>query len=168
MAEANANGFKQNLGTPVEKVFYLGDGPAPAYTAGEEMNLIAMARARGEHWAETFLRVGRETQGRALFTLRMFNADLESLAHMFRSELCFPSLGDAGAHVTQVMDAGWATFILSYWVRETGFFSMEEAVRRMTAMPARIMGLKDRGTLEPGKRADINVFDAATVAEKHP
>jgi N-acyl-D-aspartate/D-glutamate deacylase len=35
-------------------------------------------------------------------------------------------------------------------------------------MPARIMGLKDRGTLEPGKRADINVFDAGTVAEKHP
>jgi N-acyl-D-aspartate/D-glutamate deacylase len=66
------------------------------------------------------------------------------------------------------MDAGWATFVLSYWVRQTRFFTMEEAVRRMTAMPARIMGLKDRGTLETGKRADINVFDPATVAEKHP
>ena len=168
IGEAKANGFKQNLGTPVEKVFYLGDGPTPAYTAGEEMNLVAMAQVRGEHWAETFLRLGRETRGKALFTLRMFNSDLEALAHMFKSDRCFPSLGDAGAHVTQVMDAGWATFILAYWVRETGFFSLEQAVRRMTAVPARIMGLPDRGTLEVGKRADINVFDANSVSERQP
>jgi N-acyl-D-aspartate/D-glutamate deacylase len=168
IAEAKANGFKQNLGTPVEKVFYLGDAPTPAYTAGEEMNLVAMAKARGEHWAETFLRLGRETNGKALFTLRMFNSDLSALGHMFRSDRCFPSLGDAGAHVTQVMDAGWATFVLAYWVRETGFFTMEEAVRRMTAVPARIMGLKDRGTLEVGMRADVNVFDAKAVSELQP
>jgi len=168
MAEAKANGFKQNLGTPVEKVFYLGDGPTPAYTAGEEMNLCAMACERGEHWAETFLRLARETNGKALFTLRMFNSDLGALAHMFKSDRCFPSLGDAGAHVTQVMDAGWATFVLSYWVRETGFFTLEDAVRRMTAVPARIMGLKDRGTLAVGQRADLNVLDAASVAEQQP
>ena len=168
MAEAKANGFKQNLGTPVEKVFYLGDGPTPAYTAGDEMNLCAMAKARGEHWAETFLRIARETSGKALFTLRMFNSDLGALAHMFKSDRCFPSLGDAGAHVTQVMDAGWATFVLSYWVRETGFFTLEDAVRRMTAVPARIMGLKDRGTLAVGQRADLNVLDAASVAEQQP
>ncbi|MBM3644430.1 MAG: amidohydrolase family protein [Alphaproteobacteria bacterium] len=168
IAEAKTNGFKQNLGTPVEKVFYLGDGPTPAYTAGEEMNLCAMAQARGEHWAETFLRIGRETNGRALFTLRMFNPNLDALAHMFESERCFPSLGDAGAHVTQVMDAGWATFILAYWVRERGFFSLEQAVRRMTSAPARVMGLRDRGTLVVGQRADINVFDPATVSECQP
>lgn len=168
IAEAKTNGFKQNLGTPVEKVFYLGDGPTPAYTAGEEMSLVAMARARGEHWAETFLRLGRETGGKALFTLRMFNANLDALAHLFRSDRCFPSLGDAGAHVTQVMDAGWATFILSHWVRETGFFTLEQAVHRMTAMPARVMGLKDRGLLKVGMRADVNVFDAAKVVELQP
>ena len=58
--------------------------------------------------------------------------------------------------------------MLSYWVRETGFFSLEDAVRRMTAVPARIMGLKDRGTLAVGQRADLNVLDADTVAEQHP
>jgi N-acyl-D-amino-acid deacylase len=168
MAEARTNGFKQNLGTPVEKVFYLGAGPTPAYTAGEEMSLVKMAEQRGEHWAETFLRMSRETNGKALFTLRLFNPTLEALKHMFRSEHCFPSLGDAGAHVTQVMDAGWATFMLSHWVREAGFYTMSEAVKRMTSMPARIMGLKDRGTLEVGRRADINVFDATTVAELQP
>lgn len=168
MAEARTNGFKQNLGTPVEKVFHLGDGPTPAYTAGEEMSLVKMAERRGEHWAETFLRMSLETNGKALFTLRMFNPNLQALEHMFKSEHCFPSLGDAGAHVTQVMDAGWATFMLSHWVREAGFFTMGEAIKRMTSMPARIMGLKDRGTLSVGKRADINVFDAGKVAELQP
>ncbi|MBL8673853.1 MAG: amidohydrolase family protein, partial [Rhodospirillales bacterium] len=168
MAEVRENGFKQTLGTPVEKVFYLGAGASPDYTGGEELNLVAMARARGEHWAETFLRLSRETGGRALFTLRMFNPDIDALAHMFRSDRCFPSLGDAGAHVSQVMDAGWATFMLSYWVRERRFFSMGQAVRRMTSMPARVMGLRDRGVLAPGMRADVNVFDAATVAELQP
>ena len=50
--------------------------------------------------------------GKALFTLRMFNPNIDALAHMFRSDNCFPSLGDSGAHVSQVMDAGWATFML--------------------------------------------------------
>jgi N-acyl-D-aspartate/D-glutamate deacylase len=168
VAEAKQNGFKQNLGTPVEQVFYMGGGASPDYTAGADKNLVAMAAARGEHWAETFLRMSRETSGKALFTLRMFNPNIDALAHMFRSDHCFPSLGDSGAHVSQVMDAGWATFILSYWVREKKFFSMGEAVRRMTAMPARVMGLRDRGTLAVGMRADVNVFDADKVAELQP
>ncbi len=166
--EASAGGFKEILGHGVEKMFYMGDGDSPDYDAGEEMNLLSLAAARGEHWTETFLRMSRETNGRALFTLRMFNPDLEALAHMFRSERCFPSLGDAGAHVSQIMDAGWATFVLSYWVREKGLYSMGEAVRRMTSAPARVIGLRDRGVLAPGLRADVNVFDAGKVAERQP
>ena len=80
----------------------------------------------------------------------------------------FPSLGDAGAHVSQIMDAGWATFVLSHWVRETGLYSMGEGIRRITSGPARVMGLDDRGTLAPGMRADVNIFDANVVAECHP
>ena len=166
--EARNNGFKENLGTPVERVFYMGTGASPDYAGGEATSLVAMARARGEHWAETFLRVSRETQGKALFTLRMFNPDIEALAHLFKSDNCFPSLGDSGAHVSQVMDAGWATFMLSYWVRERGFFTLEQAIERMTSRPARVIGLQDRGTLAVGMRADVNVFDAAKVAERHP
>ncbi len=166
--EARHNGFKENLGTPIEQVFSMGTGISPDYTGGEETSLVAMARARGEHWAETFLRISRETQGKALFTLRMFNPNIDALAHMFKSAHCFPSLGDSGAHVSQVMDAGWATFMLSYWVRQRGFFTMGEAIQRMTSMPARVIGLKDRGTLAVGMRADVNVFDADKVAERHP
>ncbi|MBU6269917.1 MAG: amidohydrolase family protein [Betaproteobacteria bacterium] len=166
--EGKAGGFKANLGTPVEDMYYMGDADTPAYAADASMSVVNMARERGEHWTETFLRLSRDSHGKALFTLRMFNPNLTGLEHMFRSRHCFPSLGDAGAHVSQVMDAGWATFMLSYWVRERGFFSMGEAVERMTSRPARVLGLTDRGVLAVGKRADINVFDAARVAERHP
>jgi N-acyl-D-aspartate/D-glutamate deacylase len=66
------------------------------------------------------------------------------------------------------MDAGWASFVLAYWVREQRLFSMGEAIRRMTSGPARIIGLTDRGTLASGMRADVNVFDPERVAECQP
>ena len=66
------------------------------------------------------------------------------------------------------MDAGWTSFILSYWVREAGLYSIGEAVRRMTSGPARVIGLTDRGVLRPGLRADVNVLDPDTVAERQP
>jgi N-acyl-D-amino-acid deacylase len=149
-------------------VFYLGAGISPDYTAAPEDNLKAMAAAAGEHWSDTFLRLTRETGGKALFNLRMFNRNLKALGDLFKSEHCFPSLGDAGAHVSQIMDAGWPSFVLSYWVRETGLYSMAEAIRRLSSGPARVIGLKDRGTLKPGMRADVNVFDSDQVAERQP
>ena len=66
------------------------------------------------------------------------------------------------------MDAGWTSFILSYWIREAGVYSIGEGIRRMTSGPARVLGLSDRGTLATGMRADINVFDPNTVAERQP
>ena len=42
------------------------------------------------------------------------------------------------------------------------------AHRRLTSGPARVIGLKDRGTLTPGMRADVNVFDPAKVAKRQP
>ncbi len=153
---------------PLEHVFWMGAGESPAYAARPEQNLLALANGSGEHWSETFLRLSRESDGKALFTFRMFNLNLDALGDMFKSERIFPSLGDAGAHVSQIMDAGWATFVLSHWVRETGLYSLGEAIRRLTSAPARIIGLADRGRLAEGLRADVNIFDPDKVAEKHP
>ena len=153
---------------PMTNVFYLGDGESPDYTAPPDQNLEAVAEANNEHWVETFVRLSDETDGRALFNLRMFNQSLKELGDLFKSEHIFPSLGDAGAHVSQIMDAGWSTFILSYWIREAGIYSLGEGIRRMTSGPARVLGLKDRGALKPGLRADINVFDPEKVAERQP
>ena len=149
-------------------IFWLGDGEKPNYTAGPESSLATLAEEAGEHPAETFLRMARETGGKTLFTYRYFNKNLKALENLLSSDYCLPGLGDAGAHVSQVTDGGWATFWLSHWVRDKGLYPIEEGVRRVTSAPARVMGLSDRGVLEPGMRADINVIDLEALHEKMP
>ena len=153
---------------PYNQVFWLGNGESPNYAAGREMCAADLAKKNNEHPAETFLRLSDESDGKTLFNYRMFNQNLEAAGEMFLSDRIFPGLGDAGAHVSQICDAGWATFVLSHWVRETGLYSLEEGVRRISSAPARIIGLKDRGTLEVGKKADLNIFDSDKVAELQP
>jgi N-acyl-D-amino-acid deacylase len=61
----------------------------------------------------------------------------------------------------------WGTFprVLGHYARDVGLFPLEEAVRRMTSIPARFFGLADRGTIRVGAFADLVVFDAAAVAD---
>ena len=150
------------------QIYYLGSGSKPNYTGTSEESLSAQSTRMGESPAETFLRISRETRGKALFTLRFFNQNIDAVAKAISSEFCLPSLGDAGAHVGQVMDSGWATFVLTHWHREKALFTLEEAVRRLTSAPARILGLRDRGVLREGFRADINVIDLDNLSERMP
>lgn len=166
--EARHDGFPTLLGAGIDKVYHMGDAATPDYAGGSERQLLAMAQAAGEHWAQTFLRLALQTQGRALFTLRMFNPDMAGLAHLIGSRNVLPGLGDAGAHVSQVMDAGWASFVLSHWVRDQGLYTLAEGVRRLTSAPAAVLGLRDRGVLAAGQRADVNVFDADRIGECQP
>jgi N-acyl-D-aspartate/D-glutamate deacylase len=85
-----------------------------------------------------------------------------------QNDWVLPSLGDAGAHLTQIIDAGWPTFMLSHWHREKGTFSLAETIRLLTSAQARILGFGDRGTLAVGMRADINVIDTDIVVEGQP
>ena len=55
--------------------------------------------------------------------------------------------------------------VLGYYVREQHVLTLEDAVRKMSGLPAQILGLKDRGLLREGYAADIAVFDPATVGE---
>jgi N-acyl-D-amino-acid deacylase len=62
----------------------------------------------------------------------------------------------------------WGTFprVLGHYARDVGLFSLEEAVRRMTALPAAQFGLKDRGSLRAGAFADLVLFDPKTIADR--
>lgn len=163
VAEAEASEASKLIG----EQYYLGADEKPNYT--EKRSVKEMAEEAGEHWAETLLRLSRETQGRALFNWHMFQKDMDELKDLLtKSSHIYPGLGDAGAHVSQIMDAGWSTFILSYWHRETGTFSIEQAVEKMTSGPAKVLGLNDRGVLSVGMKADVNVFDADEVCELQP
>ena len=166
VAEVKAQGAGVVNG--MQRWFYMGDGARPRYTQDLSENLTAMAEAAGEHPVETWLRLSDETNGKALFHMRGFNVNLDALAELISTDWAMPGLGDAGAHVSQMIDSGWPTFILSHWHRDTGLYSLPEAVRRISAVPAQVLGLEDRGTLAVGKRADINVFDVQRLEERMP
>ncbi len=158
----------QKLRFDLADVYYLGDGETPDYTQTTTSSVAALVAATGETFVELFLRLSRETGGKALFSQRMFARNLTEVADLLANPKVYPGLGDAGAHVSQVMDADWGTFLLSHWVRGQGLYPLGEAIHRMTGGPARVMGLTDRGELKPGKRADINVIDYARLGTLRP
>jgi N-acyl-D-amino-acid deacylase len=73
------------------------------------------------------------------------------------------SLSDAGAHLTFFNDAGFGLHLLGHWSRDLGVMSLSDAVSRLTAQPAAIFGMTDRGTIREGMAADLLLFDPATV-----
>jgi len=148
--------------------FPMGDEDRPRYSHALNESVYDLAQAAGEHPVETWLRITDESDGKALFHGRLFNVDIDGVEQLIRSDWVVPSQGDAGAHVSFMNDSGCSSFVLSHWVRDKGTFTLPEAVRKLTSMPAAVLGLEDRGTLAVGKRADINVIDIDNVAERQP
>ena len=73
-----------------------------------------------------------------------------------------PWLGKGSAHPRAF---GTMARVLGRYVRELKLLGLEEAVRKLTSLPARRLGLQDRGVLRTGMYADLVVFDPATVAD---
>lgn len=153
---------------PTKRMYYMGDDERPNYTQSRYESLYDMATEAGEHPVETWIRTTLETNGTAMFHARGFNVNLGHLEKMITTDWAMPGLGDAGAHVSQMIDSGWSTFVLSHWYRDAKVYSLQEAVRRISGEPARVLGLSDRGTLEAGKRADLNVINIDRLAERQP
>jgi len=105
-----------------------------------------------------------EDDGNALLYFPLYNftsMNLDNVHTMLTHPLALPGLSDGGAHVGTVCDASFPTTLLSHWGRdrEKGRIELETLVRMQTADTAAFAGMSDRGTLEVGKRADINVID---------
>ena len=169
VAEVQGNErLNEQVHKTTKRYYPMGDGARPNYTQPRYESLFDIASAAGEHPVETWLRLTLESNGAALFHQRGFNVNLDNLARMITTDWAMPGLGDAGAHVSQMIDSGWATFVLSHWHRDKGVYTIEEAVRRIAAEPARVLGLADRGTLAAGKKADLNVIDVDRLEERQP
>jgi N-acyl-D-amino-acid deacylase len=134
--------------------------PEPALC---ERSVEDLATERGVHPVDLALDLALETELEARFRLAAANIDEEDVAELLAHPAGMLGLSDAGAHASQLCDAGAPTTLLGKWVREKRTLSLEEGVRRLTGEPAEIFGIRDRGRLEVGLAADVTVFDPATV-----
>jgi N-acyl-D-aspartate/D-glutamate deacylase len=92
------------------------------------------------------------------------NDDTEGIAWLLPQDHVLLGLADSGAHVSQLCDACFATDLLGNWVRDRNVMPLERAIHKLTAEPASVYGLADRGVLAEGNAADVCVFDPETVA----
>ena len=147
---------------------YLLDAEDPDYRVGPEGTLEAKAAEAGVTPVEYFLAETDRSDGSVMLSLPILNQDYEAIETMMTDEAIVMGLADAGAHVGQIMDSSQPTYFLSHWVRDTGFFSLEEGVRRITSDTADLFGLVDRGRIVEGAYADINVIDFEHLALSGP
>ena len=103
------------------------------------------------------------------FATNYVNGNLDTVADMIEDPKYLLGLGDAGAHVCFICDAGYPTFVLSHWgkTRSRGRrIPLELLVRRMTSDPAKIYALRDRGLVQVGMRADLNLINLPSLRLK--
>jgi N-acyl-D-aspartate/D-glutamate deacylase len=131
----------------------------------EGRTIADLAESLGKHVADVMLDLsldeGLETEFSVQTRAREVDAEL---AEYVKTGHAIPSQTDAGAHLnTNFCTAGESSYVLGEWVRERQLLTLEDAIRRFTFQPARIMGLRDRGLVREGMAADLMVFDLARI-----
>jgi N-acyl-D-aspartate/D-glutamate deacylase len=149
----------------LHRTFPMGD--PPNYEPGYEDSIEAIAKRTNRDATELLYDRMLDSSGRELFLVPVLNYS-ELSADPIREMMFHPraslGLGDGGAHCGVICDASIQTFMLTHWVRDRSRgarIPVEFAVKRMTRDTAELFGLRDRGTLEVGKKGDVNVIDLA-------
>jgi N-acyl-D-aspartate/D-glutamate deacylase len=125
-----------------------------------------VATARGKKPFDALLDVVIADELRTGLSPRPFGdgeADWKMRAEVWRNRDAVIGGSDAGAHLDMMCGAIYTTSLLGHGVREHQVVTLEEAVRLITDVPARLYGLKERGRITPGWHADLVMFDPATV-----
>jgi len=142
---------------------YVMDGPLPPHPT-----VAALAAAEGVTPVEVMIDRALRSDLRQLFIQPITPEDPELILPMLRHRSSVMTFSDSGAHVSQVTDHSIQTHLLAYWVRQRQDLTLAEAVRMLTSAPADAWGLRDRGRLQVGMTADLNVFDPDTVGPSMP
>ena len=129
----------------------------------EQHSIGELARAAGSDPLDFMLDLSLGEKLDTVFNAMLLNSDEAAVGEMLRHPASLVSLSDAGAHLTFFNDAGFGLHLLGHWVRERGALSLEDAVRRLTSVPAQLFGIRGRGALKPGYAADLMLFDPAAV-----
>jgi len=140
--------------------------PALAMYAGKTIEEIAALQ--GKRPVDAYLDLAIADQLQSRFQTALFNYDDAGVERLITDDRFLIGLSDGGAHVDVLCDAGYATAVLDIWVRQREALTLEQAVHKLTAVPAALFGILQRGTLIEGHVADLVLFDPTTVAPHPP
>lgn len=145
------------------KMFKLGE-PAN-YEPDPEMSFESLANSSNMTAQEIAYDAMLEKDGRALIYHPLFNyqtGDLSLVEKMLKHPYTVSGLGDAGAHCGAISDASFPTTLVQHWSRDRTRGSklpLETVIKMQTSETANLLGIKDRGVLAKGYKADINIID---------
>lgn len=169
---------KPGQGHPILYVAQMWDwiyplGDTPDYEPDPSTSIGARARARGVNPMEEAYDRLLDDEGRAMLLVATSNLQgnsLDTVGQLLHRDDVVLGLGDGGAHYGMICDASYSTYFLTHWARDrkSGRFTVPEAVRELTSVPARIAGLGDRGRIGVGYKADLNVIDHAALRLHKP
>jgi N-acyl-D-aspartate/D-glutamate deacylase len=141
---------------------------------GVESSIGALAAARGVtplEYMYDFLCQGNGENVATLLGAGYVEGNLDALHDMLVDPHTVTGLADAGAHVKLICDGTAPTTQLTHWTRDRSrgaTIPLEFLVEKQTRRNARLYGLTDRGTIEVGMRADLNVIDLDNLTVKRP
>ncbi|MBW2548289.1 MAG: amidohydrolase family protein [Deltaproteobacteria bacterium] len=166
-----ADYFLSNLEMVAMRLFRLGE--KPNYEPSPTESFGASAMSRGEPVLGLIYDAMLEHDGEALLYFPVYNyteMNLDAVHEMLTHPLALPGLSDGGAHVGTICDASFTTFLMTHWARdrERGRIPLERIIQMQAHDTSRFIGLNDRGLLEPGRRADINIIDFDNLELLHP
>ncbi|HQT80365.1 MAG TPA: amidohydrolase family protein [Rhodopila sp.] len=137
-------------------------GNPPNYTPDPRDSVAAIAARQGRTPQDVAYDMLVEDDGANFIYMPLGNyayGDLSMPEAVLDNRNCIMGLGDGGAHVAFILDAGYQTWLLTHWGRERQRWDVPELIRRLTSDTARAAGLHDRGVLAVGRKADVNILD---------
>ncbi len=129
----------------------------------EGRTVAELAEKAGKHPLDFILDLGLEEDLGTQFTAELLNSDEEAVGRLVSDPDNHVALSDAGAHLTFLCDAGFGLHLIGHWARDLKVMPIEAAIHKLTAQPAQLFGLKDRGTLAEGQAADLLLFDTKEI-----
>ena len=145
------------------KMFKLGE-PAN-YEPDPKDSFESLAETSNMTAAEIAYQAMLEKDGRALIYHPLFNyqpGDLSLVEKMLKHPYTISGLGDAGAHCGAISDASFPTTLVQHWSRDRNRgekLPLEIVIKMQTSETANLLGINDRGVIEEGFKADINIID---------